>query len=236
MIKVAVIYGNMHEGSTWNCVRLLKEALSEREKTEFTEFYLPRDMQGFCNGCFSCFMNGEQTCPHSEQVQPIVSALEQADVILLSSPIYALDVSGQMKTLLDHLCYMWVSHRPNPLMFSKVGVSVTTTAGAGLSHAAKTLNNTLTYWGVKRVFSLKGRVAASKWAEVSEKNQAKLKRQTARMADGILKAVHNEKMRPKLFLRIMFGMMRGAMKNNTWCIRDHDHWKNHGWLDGKNPF
>jgi len=56
-----------------------------------------------------------------------------------------------MKALPDHLCFMWMSHRPHPAMFSKVGLTISTTAGAGLSHTAKTLRNSLTFWDVRRI-------------------------------------------------------------------------------------
>ncbi len=238
MLKATILYGNMHKGSTWHCADLLKQALSAAGEAEYTEFYLPRDLQQFCNGCFSCFYNGEQTCPHSAQVQPIVAAMEASDVVVLASPVYALDVTGQMKTFLDHLCYMWVSHRPNPLMFHKVGVSIVTTAGAGLSHTAKTLNNSFDFWGFKRRFTLKNGVAASKWAEVSEKKQQKLKQQTERLAAKITRAVRREKqLRPRLFTQFFFNLMKGAMKNNNdWNPTDRKHWEANGWLDGRSPF
>ena len=139
-------------------------------------------MPHFCNGCFSCFYNGEDTCPHAPFVTPIVKALLDADLIILTSPVYGLDVSGQMKALVDHLCWMWMSHRPNPKMVNKIGLTVTTTAGMGLGRAAKTLRNSLTFWGVKKSFSFKGRVSAMKWSDISEKTMAKVDKETAALA------------------------------------------------------
>lgn len=170
-MKVTVINGSMRHGSTWHCMDILRQELSQYGEVETTEFFLPKDMPHFCNGCFSCIVNGEHTCPHAENMAPITKAMLEADVIILTSSVYALDVTGQLKTLLDHLCYMWMSHRPNLNMFNKVGVTVVTTAGAGLSHTTKTMRNSLRFWGVKRSFSYKNAVSAMKWNDVKRKSR-----------------------------------------------------------------
>ncbi len=140
-MKVTVINGNARHGSTWHSTDAIIQELSRYGGVEKTEFMLPKDMPHFCVGCYSCFYKGEQACPHAQSVQPIARAILDADLVILTSPVYAMDVTGQMKALLDHLCYMWMSHRPNPRMFGKVGLTVATTAGAGLGHTGKTLRS-----------------------------------------------------------------------------------------------
>ncbi len=236
-MKITVINGNMHHGSTWHSKELLMTELKKYNPTEITEFTLPEDMPDFCAGCFSCFLNGEHTCPHASRVTPIVTALEEADVIVLTSPVYGMDVSGQMKTLLDHLCFMWMSHRPNPKMFNKVGVVIATTAGAGLSHTAKTLKNSLKFWGVKRIYKDLNAVSALKWSDVSEKRLTKITSATAALAKKITNDVKKIDQVPlPLFRSVLFKAMIGMMKKNDWNPRDRDHWKDHGWLDGKKAF
>ena len=131
-MKITVINGSMRHGITWHCLEIMKQELAEYGEVEVEEFFLPEDMPHFCQGCFSCFMKGEDTCPHAAAVQPLAQAILRADVVALTSPVYAMDVSGQMKALLDHLCYQWLSHRPHPLMFNKIGLILTTAAGSGL--------------------------------------------------------------------------------------------------------
>ncbi|KNZ42625.1 flavodoxin family protein [Acetobacterium bakii] len=236
-MKVTVINGNTRHGSTWHCMDLLKQELSRYEAIEVTEFYMPRDMPHFCKGCFSCFLNGEETCPHAESIDPIVKAMEEADLVVLTSPVYGMDVSGQLKALLDHLCFMWLSHRPNPKMFNTVGLSISTTAGAGLSHTTKTMQNSLKFWGLKKRFALKEPVSAMKWDEVPTKNKAKIRRDVALTAKKIAEKVSNiEKQPSPLFRRFMFKMMLGMMKKNTWNPTDRNHWEAQGWLSGEKPF
>ncbi len=236
-MNIAVIYGSMRHGTTYHCAESLIEALSGYEEAEISRFFLPRDMSEMCQSCYSCFLNGEQSCPHNAQVRPIVDALERAQVIILASPVYALDVSGPMKTLLDHLCYLWVTHRPSPVMFSKIGVAICTTGGAGLNHTAKTLTNSLKFWGTRRQVVMKRAVGASKWEEVSPKNRAWIAINAHRLAARIAKAVKKtEKLPVSPFMQGLFFIMSKVMKNNTWSLRDKEYWDENGWLAGGRPY
>ena len=55
-------------------------------KQRVTEFFLPKDMPHFCAGCFSCFLRGENACPHADLVQPIARAIGAIDVTKLNWP------------------------------------------------------------------------------------------------------------------------------------------------------
>lgn len=236
-MKITVINGTMRHGSTWHCKELFLENIGQWQETEIREFYLPEAMSHFCCSCFSCFLNGEDTCPHADQIQPIVAALEEADLVILTSPVYGLDVSGQLKTLLDHLCFMWISHRPNPKMFNAVGISFTTTAGAGLSYTTKTMQNSLKFWGVKKRFASKQRVAALKWSDISEKKRSQIEKDMEQLAKKATAAVANiEHSSSPLFRKIIFVMMKNMMKKNEWNPADRNHWEAHGWLSGTKPF
>jgi multimeric flavodoxin WrbA len=230
-MKITVINGNQRHGSTWNCKELFLRELSRYDDVVAKEFTLPKDLPHFCAGCFSCFFNGEQTCPHSESVLPIVEALEEADLIVLTSPVYAMDVSGPMKSLLDHLCFMWMSHRPNPRMFRKVGLIITTTAGAGSSHARKTLKNSMRFWGVNRIFSFNPSVSAMKWDDVEPQKKAKLERLIKKQSVRIERAVKSAGQAPwNPVSAVLFRLMRSMMRKNTWNPYDRSHWERNGWL------
>jgi multimeric flavodoxin WrbA len=234
-MKITVINGNMRQGSTWHSMNAVIGAL--QGKNEVTEFYLPKDMPHFCNGCFSCITKGAETCPHAAAVVPIVKALLEADLIILTSPVYAMDVSGQMKTLLDHLCYLWMSHRPDARMFDKISLVVSTTAGAGLGHTIKTLKNSLKFWGVKKIYTLKNPVGAMKWNEVKETTQKKIAASAEKLARQIEKSAGSIKKLPNpLFRTFFFKIMTGMMKKNEWNLTDRAHWENNGWLSGAKPF
>lgn len=236
-MKITVVYGTSHHGSTWNSVQLVLKELDRFGENERTEYYLPDDMPHFCRGCFTCFLKGEGHCPHAGSVQPIADSLLAADCIVLASPVYGLDVTGGMKALIDHLCYMWISHRPASEMFRKVGIIVTTTAGAGLSHTAKTMRLSLQFWGIKRVYTLKKAVAALKWDEVSDKNKLAIQKKAEGIAKSAVRTFGRiKKIKPPFLIWFLFHMMRGMLKKNVWNETDRTFWEKQGWLAGKSPF
>ena len=112
-MKITIIYGQNHKGSTYNIARMLADkVIANCEKSEknennnsITEFFLPRDFDKFCLGCTNCFIKDEKLCTHAETLQPITNAMDEADLIILASPVYVYHATGAMKAFLDH--YGW---------------------------------------------------------------------------------------------------------------------------------
>lgn len=75
-MKIAIIHGQSHKGSTYHIARMLAEKLNG----EITEFFLPKDFNSYCVGCTNCFVKSEALCPHYEQLKPITEAIDNADV------------------------------------------------------------------------------------------------------------------------------------------------------------
>jgi multimeric flavodoxin WrbA len=50
-MKIVIIHGQSHQGSTCHIARQLAEKL----KGETKEFFLPRDFDNICTGCTACF-------------------------------------------------------------------------------------------------------------------------------------------------------------------------------------
>ena len=51
-MKIAVINGQNHKGSTYHIGKQVADKLGG----EVTEFFLPRDFGDFCVGCTQCFL------------------------------------------------------------------------------------------------------------------------------------------------------------------------------------
>ena len=146
-MKITLIYGQNHKGSTYHVARRLAEKLGGERK----EFFLPRDFGEFCLGCTGCFMKGEENCPHYKKLLPITRAMDEADVIILASPVYVYHATGQMKAFLDHYGCRWMVHRPEEKMFTKQAVCISTAAGAGMKSTNKDMADSLFFWGVPKI-------------------------------------------------------------------------------------
>ncbi|RAV00528.1 flavodoxin family protein [Paenibacillus sp. YN15] len=232
-MKIAIVHGQMHRGSTFHIARMVADQLAAGEE-DVEEFFLPKDGPGFCVGCYSCFNQGEEHCGHHAPVQRIVEAFWRADVIILDSPCYVFGVSGQMKAFLDHMGYAWMSHRPDPSMFHKTALVISTAAGAGARAVTKQLKQNLFYWGVPSVYQYPCIVAAAGWADVKEEKKAAIRRDTARLAAKLGRAAGTVK--PGWKTRAMFAIMRLNQKRNAWNPLDKAHWEEQGWLGRKRPW
>ena len=61
-MKIVIIHGQNHEGSTCLAAR----ALAEKVGGETREFFLPRDFDRPCRGCYTCFQTELSKCPTTE--------------------------------------------------------------------------------------------------------------------------------------------------------------------------
>ncbi len=238
--KVVVIYSNPGKGSTYNCVRIFKENLQQEMDVDFIEFTLPGDMPHICLGCFNCFEKGEDKCPHADLVQPIVKEIMTADGMILSSPVYAMDASSAIKSLFDHMCYLWIAHRPNEKMFGKIAMVITTAAGTGVKTSLGTLKKNAKYWGVKRIYSFGVALRASRWEHVSEETRRKITVKLTRKAQKFAKNMMNiDRLGPRMAIKFLFplmGKMIGGYEAGSLLYRDTQYWKEKGWLNGGKPF
>ena len=136
---ITVIHGAMHKGITYSMTKAVLDKLGN--DNEIHEFFMPADAPGYCVGCYNCFLKGEEYCPDAKKVQPIVKAIEQSSLIILDSPCYCLEMSGALKNMMDHLAYRWVTHRPDGRMYSKIGLTVSSSAGAPPKSVTTQLSN-----------------------------------------------------------------------------------------------
>lgn len=230
-MKIAVINGQNHKGSTYNIGKLLTDRLSG----EITEFFLPKDFEYQCTGCSRCFMEGESKCPHYDSLKKITDAIDNADVLVFTTPVYVMHCTGQMKSLLDHYGYRFMVHRPEEKMFSKQAVVISTAAGAGMKSACKDITDSLFYWGIPRIFTIKSAVAAVSWDEVSPQKKQELQKiaeNTAKKINAGYSKKINVSFKTKFMFNIMKMMQQKVMKNGI----DFDYWEEKGWFGKKRPW
>ncbi|MBM7613776.1 flavodoxin family protein [Alkaliphilus hydrothermalis] len=235
-MKICILHGSPRKGNTYKVTECFKEEMKRLGEVEFTEFFLHRDMPHYCCGCFVCFEKGEDQCPHASFVQPIKEAMKEADGLILTTPVYVLAESAQMKALLDHLAHMFIPHRPMEEMFSKVAQIISTTAGAGTGKAMNPIERNLRYWGVKRIYKAGFTLFAKDWEEMSLKKQLKFEKRIIRNARRFYKRVKGrDQLLPHIFTRMIFGMMKRVIQGYPEGNLDKKYWQEKGWRK-TNPF
>ena len=84
-MKIVIIHGQNHAGSTCMVAR----ELARKVGGEIREFFLPRDFDAPCLGCYTCFQTDLTHCPHYQKLEPLVTAILEADLLIVDSPVYA---------------------------------------------------------------------------------------------------------------------------------------------------
>lgn len=228
-MKITMIHGQNHLGSTCQIARMLAEKLGG----ETQEFFLPRDFGEFCAGCGACFSDSETKCPHFEALSPLTRAIDQADVLILASPVYVYHVTGAMKAFLDHYGWRWMVHRPEEKMFSKQVVCISTAAGAGMKHTNRDMAHSAFFWGAGKIYRYGAAVRAVCWQGVSPGKKQAIEKAMERLARNIRNK--QRRVKPGLFTRLFFAVMRQAQKRG-WNQADANYWREKGWTGKKRPW
>lgn len=228
-MKITVIHGQNHKGSTYHMARSLAEKLGG----EITEFFLPRDFGDFCVGCTMCFTDSETKCPHYEKLSPITGAIDEADVVILASPVYVYHATGAMKAFLDHYGWRWLVHRPEEKMFSKQAVCISTAAGAGMKSTNKDMADSAFWWGVGKIYKLGAAVNETSWERVGDKKKQSYDKKLSAIAKKIKS--RQGKAKPSIKTRAFFSVMR-IMQKHGWNEADMNYWREKGWTEKKRPW
>ena len=233
-MKITVIYATHRKtkSSTYTIAQRFIQQLSDKS-TEITEFFLPKSMPVFCKGCWNCFTD-YTTCPDYGYLEPIIQSMLASDLLIFTAPVYVYHIPGQLKAFLDHFGYQWMAHQPRKEMFQKQALLISTAAGAGTRSALKDINDSMTFWGISRVYKFGKNVYGSDWDTVKEKKKLELEHQIIKLAAKIkVQAGHK---RPSLKVRTLFHVMRFMHKKFGFNPADVEHWKAHGWLEKARPW
>lgn len=231
-MNILTIMGTPHKGNTRAIVDLFLKEFEDKNNT-FDEIVLPNDFRSICGGCANCILKGEDKCPHYNEINPLIKKIEDADFIIIGTPVFVGSCTGALKVFLDHLAYMWLVHRPKACMFNKVSLIVTSAGGSGVKETVKLIKTNLFYLGVPQIFNY-GVTTMKMDGNYSEyKNKDKIIKQVNKKAYKIKKTLKNNKVgfKTKFFFNL-FGMTQ----KNGWNKIDSDYWKIQGWLNGKRPY
>ena len=102
-----------------NTEKLLRKVLAGGEEAgAVTEYLKLANLTiNYCRGCGTCRATGE--CVMQDDMDHVVESIQQSDVIVLGTPIYAWQVSGNIKVFMDRLCRLLTPKYESRLNSSK---------------------------------------------------------------------------------------------------------------------
>ncbi|MDH4232968.1 MAG: flavodoxin family protein [Nitrospirota bacterium] len=116
-MKVIALNGSPRK--KWNTATLLEKALkgaaSRGAKTELIHLY-DLNFKG-CISCFACKTRGGKSygrCAVKDDLKPVFRKIEKADAIILGSPIYFGNVSGEMRSFMERLLFPHLTYTDPP--------------------------------------------------------------------------------------------------------------------------
>lgn len=228
-MKIVTINGQNHHGSSYH----IGKEIANQLEGEITEFFLPKDLNGFCLGCYKC-LKDETKCYMYEKKKIIWDAMEDADLIIFTTPNYCMYASAPMKSFLDFSFDMWMVHRPKAWMFKKKVVIISTSAGASNKTAINTIKSSVKGWGVSYIKTIGKAVHANKWDVIPEKDKKVLDKKINKVVKDLKK---NKPVRASLSTKISFKFF-GFLHKKDWdsdpC--EKEYWNEKGWLDKNRPW
>ena len=114
MKKIIIIDGGPRK--TFNTASMLKKvaegANTVSEEIEVKSYRLyDLDYKG-CMSCLACKIKGKavNVCKFKDALTPILEEIAEADGLVLGSPNYFGEISGQMRTFIERLAFPWLSY------------------------------------------------------------------------------------------------------------------------------
>lgn len=103
----------------WNTATMVEMALegarSESAETELIHLY-DLDYKG-CNSCFACKTRGSKSygrCNVKDDLTTVFERIEEADALILGSPIYFGVVTGEMRSFMERLIFPYFTYTNPP--------------------------------------------------------------------------------------------------------------------------
>ena len=232
-MKILMINGTLRQGSSYHVGKLVIEKIAKKEEG-FIELFLPKDMPEYCRGCATCIMESEKKCPdYLMYMKRVTRMIDEADLLVFTSPVHVLHVTGAMKALLDHYGYRFMVHRPEECMFSKQAVCVTTGAGGGMRSTLRDMKQSLVFWGVGRVYTYGIAVSAIRWEDVTSEVKERILTDLEKLA---VKFVRDpEQVVPSVTTKLLFYVLRHMHQKGMNPV-DQAYWREKGWLEKKRPW
>ncbi|CUP12942.1 multimeric flavodoxin WrbA [Clostridium baratii] len=218
-MKCLIIHGSPRRKNTWDVLNIVKEQLNTIDDIQFDLIELKKEKLDICIGCFNCILKGEDKCPHFNKTKTFIDKINESDVIILTSPVYSMQVSGLMKNFIDHMSYNF--HRPK--LYNKKALVITTTAGAGHKESSKYLKKVLEFWGISKVYKIP---VAYRAEYLTEKNKKYIENVANKFKEEILKS---NKPKAKTKQVVMYNFWRSTTKNNS-DLADYKFYKDKNYV------
>ena len=174
-----------------------------------------------CTACEACSLNG--ICVNYDDVPSLLGRIQEADGIILGSPVYIDNISGQMKVFFDRLADA-IHYQ---VLAGKFGCSVATTYESGGDDVVAYLNHVLNYLGIISVGGIS--VATGGKTETVDANGEAARALGRKLADAIVNGFSDSAQ--EAILADNRSYFRAIVEENRdFRPEEYDRWVRKGWI------
>ncbi len=154
-MKALCIVGSPREnGCTAHVVKSIAQGMIDTG-IEVKTYFLGNMKISYCQGCMSCHKT--RKCTQDDDVDLIMNDLMESDIILIASPSYWGDITGQLKVFIDRSTpYGNTCDGGTSIPCGKVGIAVAVRAGQREienQHIVDTINHYYSHLEIKPIES-----------------------------------------------------------------------------------
>lgn len=213
-MRILSIIGSMNGSNSREYNVITKLLSAEQYKNDEIVIFTAASLDiKFCLGCTSCFRTGLCELDATDDMKKIKEHLLNADLVIISSPVYMHSISGFMKSLLDRLAY-W-SHTFH--LIGKRFVICTSTGNSGSEYVVSYL---------KKVVSAFGGVVIGEISVDDKMTDEKLKEKLNDINSTIQKSTTSHAdYKPTTFQHTLYKGLRETLIENSGY--EHDYWLEH---------
>ena len=140
-MRIVIINGSPRtNGATAKILHALESCLLKHSDVSVEFINLSKQDIKPCIGCMSCYKTGK--CHIKDDAEKLSELIGSADGLIMGSPTYASNVSGQLKTFIDRGHFVM-----EQLLYQKHGISVATGVNYGSSDACRVISKLMRYSG-----------------------------------------------------------------------------------------
>jgi hypothetical protein len=170
---------------------------------------------------------GEDRCPNKDGIREIHAIIQDYDVVIITTPIYALQVTALVKIFLERSAY--IMHRP--CYFGKWFMSISTQAIFGDKDVAKYLTSVMHSWGFNIIPSLRLTIALGNQTAAQKNKTHKIINANVKRFRAIEKKSRFPVPKWKDFM--MFRVRRSVMNSRSFLDifpRDVEYFRENNWF------
>jgi multimeric flavodoxin WrbA len=223
-MKILFLLGSPRKGESYWGATLIENQLKTHSDVEVDYIWLKDLNLKDCLGCHACILKGENVCPLKDDTAVLQQKMMEADGVIITSPVYAMQISALLKKPIDHFAYLW--HRPR--FFGKYSMALVS-GGGQFKETLDYIKLNTRMWGFTYVTG----IGVAHHDALVPKKQVQQEADLIKAAETFYAAVKSQKHpSPDLYELIRYRVWR----INARCLQDsnptdHAYWTEKGWFD-----